>query len=695
MKINLKINLKKVLILCVLCMMILGVRVFAFEDGDYVKLGTYNGQEILWRVVSVEDNHLNLISDKILDFKQFDDTNNGVWKTSTLRQWLNSDAGFLKEFTEEDKKVLTPVTYDTLLNKKNSASATSGTKDHLFSSNAKVVAKNYDAAYKQRLTDMVTLPSVTDIQTIANGIYTYGTEYQVASLASNLTAPFGDGNSGYYWLRDAMFAADTSLVRCMRSDNTVEYARANNGEIGVRPICFVKGEIAIVGGNGSEAAPYRLQYTSQIRLTAPDSVCLTGGRINIQLTSVLQQEGSTFRVYSNSEYIGTTEDEVIPVTVKQGANILSVEVFDANGEYLYTSDPIRFTGVEFKATGNVKHSLNFDQESAGRIGKYEAYDKNGTGTTIGEYGLTGFGNVTSHVNTEDVNASWTSYGKWEIEDYQNRGRVLKLSGLYTTRNCGAQLYNFPSDYDITAMEMDFSVETLGVIEAGVCNLKLQKEDGTTFWHSQPLTIDASGNLWIKKIKSGERVIAKIQEGTWYNIKVMVSNARNTMSVILTEDGGSPQLLCYEEAMYCYDSDRDVVVDKFKCVSYGEISFRNTNTVPYVKYMDNICLQERTLNTESADSLLAGAHIVDGTQTVSVALNNTADKAVTPLLMRATYQNKKLVSLSYDDTTDVPADSSKIAMLESDTAIPTDATTKVFAWSDFTGMVPLNNAITVK
>lgn len=661
-----KINLKKVLILCILCMMILGVRVFAFEDGDYVKLGTYNGQEILWRVVLAEDSHLNLISDKILDFKQFDDTNNGAWKTSTLRQWLNNgETGFLKDFTAEEKEVLTTASYQTVVNKKNRDSETTGDAEHIYSRDPKKVAKKHAVAYKQSLTDAVTLPSVADIQTIANGIYTYGTEYQVASLAANLTSSFGDGNSSYYWLRDAMFATDTSLVRCMRSDNTVEYERANNGKIGVRPICFVKSNIAIVGGDGSADAPYVLRNTPQVRLTAPYSICLTGSEANISLTSVLLPEGASYKVYSNSKYVGSTTNANISVEVAQGANIITVEVFDANGDFYMVSEPIRITGVEFPTTERVAHHLDFEDATTGIL--WTARD--------------GFSNGSSY---DESTNGLTSYNIFEIIDHPTYGKLLEIRGQNGKTGASMQLYNFPSDYEVTAFEMDFSVQTLNVIALNLFNLKLRYEDDSQGW-IYPLTVDAAGNFKVNHIQSGSRVLTVIEQGKWYNVQCLINNQKNTLSIVLTEQGKTPQLLCYDEPM-----ERS-----FKYVNYGEFTIRNTEGGKYYRYVDNVYVRERTQNTEAVDSLLAGAHIVDGTQTVSVALNNTADRAVTPLLMRATYQNKKLVAFSYDDTTEVPADSSKIAMLESDTAIPTGATTKVFAWSDFTGMVPLNDAITVK
>lgn len=77
--------------------------------GDYIKLGTYNGEAILWRCVDIDENGPLMLSDKILCLKAYDACGNNTeyhsdgwgwirnsygsncWSDSNLRQWLNSD----------------------------------------------------------------------------------------------------------------------------------------------------------------------------------------------------------------------------------------------------------------------------------------------------------------------------------------------------------------------------------------------------------------------------------------------------------------------------------------------------------------------------------------------------------------------------------------------------------------------------
>lgn len=76
------------------------------QDGSYVQLGSYNGEPILWRCVSTDDENGKLIlSDRILCYKAYDspryiehedgtktkyDTGYGYWGESNIRTWLNS-----------------------------------------------------------------------------------------------------------------------------------------------------------------------------------------------------------------------------------------------------------------------------------------------------------------------------------------------------------------------------------------------------------------------------------------------------------------------------------------------------------------------------------------------------------------------------------------------------------------------------
>lgn len=79
--------------------------------GDYITLGKYNGKDILWRCVSVDDSGTLMLADSIIDTLPYDaitsdnsrskshsrdyrrDTyGSNYWKDSNMRSWLNSMA---------------------------------------------------------------------------------------------------------------------------------------------------------------------------------------------------------------------------------------------------------------------------------------------------------------------------------------------------------------------------------------------------------------------------------------------------------------------------------------------------------------------------------------------------------------------------------------------------------------------------
>lgn len=110
------------------------------EVGDSITFGAYeqdndneNGKEpVEWRVVAKEENRLLLVSEKALDFKPYNETDEDTtWADCTLRKWLNDD--FLKAAFSKDEQSLIPTV--TLENENNFTNGTKGgddTKDKVF-----------------------------------------------------------------------------------------------------------------------------------------------------------------------------------------------------------------------------------------------------------------------------------------------------------------------------------------------------------------------------------------------------------------------------------------------------------------------------------------------------------------------------------------------------------------------------------
>jgi len=62
------------------------------KTGSIVTFGNYAGEDIEWKVIDENDDSVLLLSQYVLDFKAYNDTDAKVtWETCTLRKWLNED----------------------------------------------------------------------------------------------------------------------------------------------------------------------------------------------------------------------------------------------------------------------------------------------------------------------------------------------------------------------------------------------------------------------------------------------------------------------------------------------------------------------------------------------------------------------------------------------------------------------------
>jgi serine/threonine protein kinase len=67
------------------------VKSVLFEVGSTVSFGGYENQPIEWQVLEVKDNKALLLSKHILFRTAYDKNHSGIWKTSSLRQYLNGE----------------------------------------------------------------------------------------------------------------------------------------------------------------------------------------------------------------------------------------------------------------------------------------------------------------------------------------------------------------------------------------------------------------------------------------------------------------------------------------------------------------------------------------------------------------------------------------------------------------------------
>ncbi len=291
--------------------------------GEYVQMGTYYDEPILWRCVDIDDNGPLMMADRILCLKSYDakgTATNGshargsddrknfgsnYWADSTIRAWLNSDAaagsvtwpcgnapttenvfkganaydneaGFLHGFSEKEKGAIKEVTQKTLIVQADydvlAADKRSGTEEIKHNWNIDDVLQNYGTAYSEKVTDKVFLPDIKQIYSIYENRNILGTaawqEYYVGiptkkALEHN---EYVDGNLNENfcygsWLRGPLTIGDATADG-IQSDGHIGGGRAWL-ILGVRPAFYLDTSvISSFSGSGTKEDPYGFHETT-------------------------------------------------------------------------------------------------------------------------------------------------------------------------------------------------------------------------------------------------------------------------------------------------------------------------------------------------------------------------------------------------------------------------------------------------
>ncbi|MDO4563703.1 MAG: DUF6273 domain-containing protein [Clostridia bacterium] len=316
------------------------------EVGDYVEMGEYYGETVIWRCVAVDSNGPLMLSDKVLCFKAFDAAGeNGsgsharhaynstfyrqqygsnYWTDSNIRAWLNSDssavawscgnapdtahvwaghnaysdeAGFLNSFSSKGVGMIKSVSQKTLLSRGEYEDMTSyGSAFHTFNNVLSKIVQNYDSAFSEEVTDKVFLLDAKQLYALYQNRSVLGDSYfaayPTAQAAANSEYPISADEVCKYWLRTPTASnVQGTAVRTCENDDVRDIA-AYNGSIGVRPaFYFDNSKVEIGGGSGTELFPYTIAGA---------------GKPKIEITSSVYSEGelsisANVRIGDNSE----------------------------------------------------------------------------------------------------------------------------------------------------------------------------------------------------------------------------------------------------------------------------------------------------------------------------------------------------------------------------------------------------------
>ncbi len=317
----------------------------AINIGDYVVMGRYYDEPILWRCVDIDENGPLMLSDKIISIKPYDaggnntanDSSHGrtldngqyrklwgsdFWEDSNMRSWLNSTAsagnvewlcgnpptadkiwdghnayanekGFLADgnFTVSERSIIKTVTQKSLLNGYE-YSSTRNANYHICNSGISSVVRNYATAYSSQVTDKMFLLDVKQVSRVYENRVTLGDAYYVGQPTQEAVdnsnwkhSSLGTGKNLHYWLRSP-YAGGVSGddVRSVYSDGTVIYYSASDYSVGVRPAFYINlSSVIVTSGSGSETEPYSL--AEEVEPYTINEITTEAGIVNINITN--------------------------------------------------------------------------------------------------------------------------------------------------------------------------------------------------------------------------------------------------------------------------------------------------------------------------------------------------------------------------------------------------------------------------
>ena len=340
-----------------LCLLPLPVRAAGAETGvqlgDYIRLGSYDGEPILWRCVSVDENGPLMLSDKVLcdsmpyDAQTSENSTSGShhrsgyrskygsnhWRDSDMRSWLNSDAeagqvkwlcgnppkdgyimgggaydgkaGFLNGFTRDEAAAIKTVTQRSIVSHPEYTAGyidASGA-DLPYNTDISSVADGYEGAHYENITDKVFLLDVKQLCTVYENLSSY-------YIAQNR-----NGVNWSYWLRTPVTDCNHDM-RYVSPQGSIGRDAPCKGYYGVRPAFYLDtAYYAVSSGSGTETDPYVGTAPNKPADSTPLSPAerdTSDGNWDVDTETYLQVEMSDYYT-KDPEYANAT----IPVYVIQ------------------------------------------------------------------------------------------------------------------------------------------------------------------------------------------------------------------------------------------------------------------------------------------------------------------------------------------------------------------------------------------
>ncbi|MBR2476610.1 MAG: hypothetical protein IKB50_00565 [Clostridia bacterium] len=601
----------KILLIAVIIIMPLGVFASSVELGDYIQLGSYMGEPIVWRCVDVNENGSLMVADRIITLKSFDaagaKTNDPKgfraaggsdnWSDSAIRLWLNSsaatvsypnshnptddnvleaingysaEAGFLSNgnFTEMERNIIVPVNISSVISRHDTSLAASGNELHKYVAEVGATATNIANAYVITTTDKVFLLGIEEIEAIKSNEDVLGKEYFLAkptsSAVTQSTYSYGNLSADkyyHYWLRDAVSFADGSEVRTMYHTSN-DIRKANFNGYGVPT---VNSNIAYNGGVGVRPAIY----------------------INSENVSVVSGDGTESSPYTvnNSPKVAISSDrkyaligESVNVSttatnIPDGAEIKyyfnGAEVDSLEGEFTLTKVTNTFEAVildetarEIGRTKYMVYTVFIEEERKLRLFDFE-----------GETPLAGLSVNGAGTDNEFAELTESPYGTalTLTSDAENQPSIV----AHTIEGVKGDLV---IEADICFNEINTSTASRSVFQIRPKNGSAQAE------FIFPVEFTKEGDIRLYSSANPRTLDVNFEQGKWYHILLSVNSERKVYTVIF--DG---KVLCAEEELADKNFDRfsyltispGRVLGGISSVSFDNINIYVANDTPRV------------------------------------------------------------------------------------------------------------------
>ena len=362
--------------------------------GDYVQMGTYYDEPILWRCIDVDENGPLLVTDKILCVKEYDAPGNVTtgshtvnsdysyyWGDSNLRCWLNSDAEAGKVvWTCGNPPSSKALNYDAYDGEAGFLSNFSATEKYVINP----VSRN-----KGEFTDKVTLLDIDEVNIFNFNNDMLGTDYKIGILSNKAVE-----NSEYLKTISRDFDEETQTeikykggdkyntylmpydengVGVMTSNG---YTVSGGSYCGVRPAIHIKDGFELTG-EGTETEPYSIVDDIAAKVSLPEND-VTPKIYDIIKIPVSVSENTGFASAAVSLSYDTDRYTFISVTPSSsllGATITKSETND--GVNILAVNPSNITGDGTIFTVNLMVNVDaLNTTSEITVKPVEFYDEN-------------------------------------------------------------------------------------------------------------------------------------------------------------------------------------------------------------------------------------------------------------------------------------------------------------------------------